>query len=68
ITVFDFFYVNHQAFLDAALTYKHIVKGLDLRIAAQNLLNNQHQLATVFSNQTYTPQGVTFQATLFYSF
>jgi hypothetical protein len=68
ITVFDFFYVNHQIFLDAALTYKNIVKGLDLRIAAQNILNNQHQLATVFSNQTYTPQGITFQATLFYSF
>ncbi|MDR3093100.1 MAG: TonB-dependent receptor plug domain-containing protein [Bacteroidales bacterium] len=68
ITVFDFFYVNHQVFLDAALTCKQIVKGLDLRIAAQNILNNQHQLATVFSNQTYTPQGITFQATLFYQF
>ncbi len=67
-TVFDFFYVKNQVYLDAALTYEGIVKGLDLRVAVQNILDNQHQTATVFSNQTYTPQGTTFQATLFYSF
>ncbi len=65
---FDFFYVKNQVYLNAALTYEGIVKGLDLRIAAQNILNNQHQVGTVFANQTYTPQGFTFQATLFYSF
>jgi outer membrane receptor for ferrienterochelin and colicin len=63
-----FFYADNQIFVDAALTYEGIVKGLDLRIAAQNILNNRHQLGTVFSNQTYTPQGFTFQATVFYSF
>ena len=66
--VFDFFYVKNQVYVDAALTYEGIVKGLDFRIAAQNVLNNKHQTATVFSNQTYTPQGFTFQATVFYSF
>ncbi len=63
-----FFYVDNQVYLDAALTYEGIIKGLDLRLAVQNILNNQHQTATVFSNQTYTPQGFTFQATVFYSF
>lgn len=63
-----FFYADNQVFLDAALTYEGIVKGLGLRIAAQNILNNRHQLGTVFSNQTYTPQGFTFQTTVFYSF
>jgi iron complex outermembrane receptor protein len=66
--VFDFFNVNHQAFLDAAFTCESIFRGLDLRLSAQNILNNRHQTGTVFSNQTYTPQGVTVQATLFYSF
>ncbi len=65
---FNFFYVKNQAYLNAALTYEGIVKGLDLRIAAQNILDNQHQVGTVFANQTYTPQGFTFQATVFYSF
>jgi iron complex outermembrane receptor protein len=65
---FDFFYVNCQIYFDAALTCDDIVKGLDLRIAAQNVLNNKHQVGMVFANQTYTPQGTTFQATLFYSF
>jgi iron complex outermembrane receptor protein len=68
LTVFDFFYVNHQLLLDAALTYKNLFQGMDFRISAQNIMNNQHQMATVFSNQTYTPQGTTLQATLFYSF
>jgi hypothetical protein len=63
-----FFYVDHQIYINAALTYENIIKGLDLRVAAQNILNNQKQVATVFANQTYTPQGLTFQATLFYSF
>jgi outer membrane receptor for ferrienterochelin and colicin len=67
-TVFDFFYVKNQVYLDAALTYEGIIKGLDLRVAAQNILDNRHQTATVFSNQTYTPQGFSFQATVFYSF
>jgi len=67
ITVFDFFYVKNQVYVDAALTFEGIVKGLDFRIAAQNIFNNRHQTATVFSNQTYTPQGFTFQATVFYS-
>lgn len=65
---FNFFYVDNQIFLDAALTYEGILKGFDLRISAQNILNNQRQTGSVFANQTYTPQGFTFQATLFYSF
>jgi hypothetical protein len=68
MTVFDFFYVKNQVYVDAALTYERIVKGLDLRIATQNIFNNRNQTATVFSNQTYTPQGFTLQATVFYSF
>ncbi|MDR1865519.1 MAG: TonB-dependent receptor plug domain-containing protein [Bacteroidales bacterium] len=67
-TVFDFFYVNRQVYLDAALTCEGIFKGFDIRIAAQNILNNRQQVATVFAKQTYTPQGITVQATLFYSF
>ena len=63
-----FFYVKNQMYLNAALTCEDIVKGLDCRIAAQNILNNQKQVGTVFANQTYTPQGFTFQATVFYSF
>ena len=63
-----FFYVNNQIYLNAALTCENLFKGLDLRIAAQNILNNQNQVGTVFASQTYTPQGFTFQATVFYSF
>ena len=63
-----FFYVKNQMYLNAALTYEGIIKGLDLRISAQNILNNQNQVGTVFANQTYTPQGFTMQATVFYSF
>ncbi len=65
---FDFFYVKNQMYLNAALTYEGIFKGFDLRVAAQNILDNQHQVGTVFGRQTYTPQGFTFQATAFYSF
>lgn len=64
----NFFYVKNQVYADAAFTYEGIVKGLDVRIAAQNIFDNRHQTATVFSNQTYTPQGFTLQATVFYSF
>ena len=64
----SFFYVKNQIYLNAALTCENIFKGFDLRISAQNILNNQNQVGTVFANQTYTPQGFTFQATMFYSF
>ena len=68
INDFEYFDVNNQAYLNAALTYEGIYKGFDLRIAAQNILNNQNQVGSVFTRQTYTPQGFTFQATVFYSF
>ena len=64
----QFFYVKNQVYLNAAFTCEEIVKGLDLRIAVQNILNNQNQVGTVFAGQTYTPQGFTFQASMFYSF
>ena len=64
----SFFYVKNQMYINVALTCEKIFNGLDLRVAAQNILNNQNQVGTVFANQTYTPQGFTFQATVFYSF
>lgn len=64
----SFFYVRNQIYLNAALTCENIFKGFDLRVAAQNILNNQNQVGTVFANQTYTPQGFTIQATVFFSF
>lgn len=60
----DFKPIRNRFYLDTALTYKNIIKGFDLRLSGQNILNNRSQVATQWRLDRYKPRGATFLFTL----